>query len=130
MGTIENALDQIITGKLKESYIACEDAKNQESVRTMTFRRRAKLPTALKDTIAISKVTDEGNLFVKVYLKPTTSLYVKDPVSGKLVPYKAPFDPESDPALQRQLKLMREDGASKEELDKVIEEAKREWLGK
>jgi len=25
---------------------------------------------------------------------------------------------------------MREDGASKEELDKVIEEAKREWLGK
>jgi len=127
MSTIEDALDQVISGHVKESFIPCTDANHQNSVRVMTFSRKKKLPKVLQDTIAISKHIEDEQFFVKVYLKPTSTTYARDPKTGKLVPFKAPFDPESNPALQRQLKLMREDGASKEELDKVIEEAKKEW---
>ena len=129
MSIIEDALDQVIKGTVKEAFIPCTDKANQESIRVMSFNRKRKLPTMLKDSITISKYSSpNGKLFVKVYKKSTSTFMVLNS-DGEMVPYKTPFDPESNPALQRQLKLMKEDGASKEELDKVIEEAEREWLG-
>lgn len=127
MSSIDTALDQLVKGEVEEGFITCNDKKHQESVRVMAFNRKNKLPKVTADTISITKVVEDGNFLVKIYFKPKTDFLVRDPETGKLVPFKPSFDPASNPALQRQIELMRKDGVGEEEIEKVVANAKKEW---
>ncbi len=125
MSDISEAIDQIVTGKLEECFIRCRDKANQRSVRVMTFNEKNRLPKALRGEIGISAINHEGEFLVKVFLKPKTGLMVMR--NGEMVPYKKPFDLSTNTELQRQINNMRKDGVEEEEIEKVIENAEKEW---
>ncbi len=134
MSTITTVIDQLINNKIKEGFIPCESKKHQESVRVMTFNAKNRLGSNFKEEIAITKITlkDElGNdiFLVKVYRKPNTGFLVLDE-NGKLVKFKEEFNPETDPEIQRQIRLMKQDGIDeaeiKETIDELVEEKRKE----
>ena len=122
MSTIEDVIDQVIQGKVQAGFIPCTDKANQESIRVMTFNAKNRLPEIFKSKLAISKFSYGEELYVKVYEKPTKGFMVMNE-NGELVPGEKIWTLSKDKALQRQIKLMREDGIDEEEIQKVIEQA-------
>ena len=129
MSTIEDVISQVIQGKIKEGYIPCLDKTNQESVRVMTFNAKNKLPQQFRDKIAISKYTHKDAYYVKVYEKPTTGFMVMNE-QGILIPGKKEWSLDDDKALRRQVKLMRKDGKSEDEIAEVVDNAMKLGAGK
>lgn len=123
MSTIEDVIDQIIQSKIKEGFIPCTDKPNQESIRVMAFNVKNKLPEMLKNKLAISKFNLNGKFYVKVYEKPNTGFLIMSE-EGELIPGKKEWTLDKDKALQRQIRLMREDGINENVIKETIEEAK------
>lgn len=110
-----------------EVFIPAVSRENQESLRTMTFQVRKKLPEKYRDEIGISKVREaDGSLAVRVYKREVSGLMERDPATGLLVPLKSDPVADEDQDLVRQVTLMRKDGVAEEEIQKVIAEWNKE----
>jgi len=86
VSAIEKAIQDVVFNDLEESFIPCKDKSVQESVRVMTYTARGKLAREYKDTIAVTKIEEDGMLFVKVYKRAFVETWIRDKVTGKLVP--------------------------------------------
>ena len=86
ISAIEKAIQEVVFNNLEESFIPCKDKSSQESIRVMTYSARNKLPQEYKDLVAITKTEEDGMLFVKVYKRAFVEIWVRDKVTGKLVP--------------------------------------------
>ena len=128
MSTIDDAIQRVIkTGK--PGFILCKNQSNQESVRVMAFHAKNKLGKKgwkdEKDYIGITKIeSSDGSLFVKVYKKITTELYILDEETGKIIPIKTTIEDDKD--WLRQLELMQKDGLNEEEIQKIKANWKKE----
>ncbi|MCP3924849.1 MAG: hypothetical protein GY714_19905 [Desulfobacterales bacterium] len=108
----------------KPTLLLCSDKKNQESTRVILYHlKRKMLSKGEAETIGITKFSHEGVLFIKIFKRPTQTLYELDE-NG--IPVLSEIPPEEDKDLQRQIMLMRKDGVEEEEIQKVIDEAKGE----
>lgn len=85
---IEKAIQDVVFNDLEESYIPCADKPTQESIRVMSYAVKNKLPKEYKDTLAITKISEDGMLFVKIYKRACIETWVRDKITGKLVPSK------------------------------------------
>lgn len=119
MSDITEVISKLVSGEIKEGFVSCLNKSHQESVRVMVFNEKNKLSSELKELITVSKFSEDGQLYIKVYKKPNLGILVRDE-NGKLVPLNK--NPEDSPELQRILKLMKEDGRSQEEINEVIKQ--------
>lgn len=96
--------------------IPCENKSRQESIRAMVFHAKKKV--ALDESIGISKYDFADRLFVKVYKRKGSELYHlnKDGIPV-LIKRKLIDLPEN----ARQVALMRKDGVSEEDIERIIQ---------
>ncbi len=123
MPTNEDALKKAVNTS-EIVLLKCSDKQNQDSVRTTLYRLRKKMyAPEIAQTIGISKFTYLDQLFIKVYPRKVQELYT---LNAQGIPTLLENLPEDDPELQRQIKLMREDGVEEEEIEDLIENWKKE----
>ena len=121
MSTIEDAIHSVGFGEDKECYIPCKDKTYQESVRIMSYAvRRRMFDKNQRENIGITKIEENENLYVKVYKKPPTPVFIRDEKTGNLIPKESKI---ADPELQRIISLMQKDNKS----EKEIQEMKDSW---
>jgi len=102
----------------KPTLIHCANEKNQESTRVILYHLKKKmLSKGEAEVLGITKFEYEGELFIKVFKRPIQRLYE---LNEDGVPVLIDAKPEDDVDLQRQLKLMRRDGRSQEEMQEVV----------
>ena len=102
----------------KPTLIHCSDAKNQESTRVILYHlKRKMLSKGEAEILGITKFEYEGELFIKVFKRSIQRLYE---LNENGVPVLMDAKPEDDVDLQRQLRLMRKDGRSQEEMQEVV----------
>jgi len=120
MSLWETYLDQVIqTGKTL--MIPCADKTQQNSIKTILFRSRSKMPSVVKDLLRISGNTAaNGSLFVKVFIqKQPEAFFLEDGVM-------TPVSLESESYRDRIIRMMKEDGLSDEEIEENLKEEVKE----
>jgi len=107
----------------KPTLIECSNEKVQESTRVILYHLKKKMcKKGEAETLGITKFSYGNQLFIKVFKRPVQRLYELNDLG---IPVLIKAKPEDDQDLQRQIKLMRKDGRSEEEIQRVISDWER-----
>jgi len=115
MSLWENYLEQVIlTGKTL--MIPCTDKQQQNSIKTIMFRARQKMPSVVSDLLRISSISGDTGLFVKLHIqKQPKAFFLED---GEIIPLPLLSRSEQE----RLIRVMREDGISEEDIEDYLKE--------
>ncbi len=101
-----------------EEFILARDKAQAESMRVTAFNLRRRMHQSVGEDIGIQKIEEDGRYFLRIFKRgiEETQVWVRDPVTKKLVPVIKSEDAE----LERIVALMRQDGKSEEEIAEMM----------
>ncbi len=116
-------IDKILTKVASEGgevFISARDEKHAESLRVTAFNYRRKMPLEFYENVGINKVQEDGKWFLRIFDRKIegAQIWRRDKETGKLVPVKEEASQESI----RMRELMRKDGVSEEEIERILKE--------
>lgn len=114
---MEEIFNLILDGTEKEVFIPVSNEKQQDSVRSSLFHFRKKMPKNLRVQVGISKHKSEDCLYVKVFKRNPLVVLVKNS-EGALV--EKVITEEEKVERERQIRLMKADGLSEEEINSIL----------
>jgi hypothetical protein len=112
-----NYIERFLEDPMHDYYIPCRDEKDQENKRVGLFHSRRKFGDIVEASVGITKKTINEQLFVVIYKKDIVQGFRM--IDGEFVPDQSPaFVADKN----RRIKLMRQDGLSEDEIEKLLRE--------
>lgn len=114
MSLWESYLEQVVeTGRTL--VIPCNDKAQQNSIKTILFRARQKMPSVVSDLLRISNMNTGDSLAIKVYVQTQPEAFFLGD-DGEMTPVNLKVIHEDD----RIVSLMKEDGMSEDEIQEYL----------